>query len=134
VGRRSGSPPKYKVLLAEDEKINRTLMSFIFKQQNWGLTAVANGREALDALDNGDFDLVLMDIQMPLMGGCEAAALIRKKEAETGGHIPVIALTGNAIADFGEESHMRCFDDCIAKPFSLEAFVQVVERHLSPGR
>lgn len=129
-----GPRARYNILLAEDEPINRELMATIIEQQNWEVTAVENGRNALSAMENTDFDLVLMDIQMPVMDGREATDAIRKKEEVTGKHIPIIALTAYAIGDFREECLAHGFDDYIPKPFRLEELLHTVEKLLEKSK
>jgi CheY-like chemotaxis protein len=85
------------ILLAEDKIVNQELTVVMLNR--WGHTVVVaeNGKETLSALENEQFDLVLMDVQMPEMDGFEATAAIREKEKKTGCHIPVIAITAHSM-------------------------------------
>ena len=87
------SKRRLEVLLAEDIPENRALAVALLERQGHSVSVASNGREALELLARETVDLILMDIQMPEMGGVEATAAIREKERATGGHIPIIALT-----------------------------------------
>jgi len=80
----------------------------------------ANGEEAIEALKKSSFDLVLMDVQMPVMDGLEATLAIRKLEALRGTHVPIVALTANVLEEHRREAHQAGFDDYLAKPVKLE--------------
>ena len=86
-----------RVLVAEDNPINQRLASRLLEQRGHSVMVVDNGREAVAALESSVFDVVLMDLHMPIMGGLEATAAIRAQEKGTGGHLPIIALTANAM-------------------------------------
>jgi CheY-like chemotaxis protein len=81
---------------------------------------VANGEEALQALKRKSFDLVLMDVQMPVMDGLEATLAIRKLEGLSGRHVPIIALTANVLEEHRKEAQQAGFDDYLSKPVKLE--------------
>lgn len=136
VSMRNGTGPRvrYNILLAEDEPINRELIKTIIERENWKVTAVENGEEALAALKKIAFDLVLMDIRMPGMNGFDATTAIREKEKNSEKHIPVIALTAYAIGGFREECLAHGFDDYISKPFRQEELVRAIEKHLEKSR
>jgi CheY-like chemotaxis protein len=87
-----------------------------------------NGREALAALDNGQFDFVLMDIQMPEMDGFEATAAIRSKERSRGSHVPIIAMTAHAMSGDCERCLNAGMDGYIAKPTRPAELFQTVSR------
>jgi two-component system sensor histidine kinase/response regulator len=107
-----------RVLLAEDNAVNALLASTLLKKQGHHVTAVVTGREALSALEVSEFDVVLMDVQMPDMDGLEATAEIRRQEATTGRHVAIIALTAHAMV----EDRQRCLDagadGYLSKPFN----------------
>jgi CheY-like chemotaxis protein len=89
---------------------------------------VANGREALAALGAGGYDLILMDCQMPEMDGYEATRAVRQAEIGSGRHLPIVAMTANAVA--GEREHCLAagMDDYIAKPVKMSVLVAVLQR------
>ena len=114
--------------MAEDNSVNQRLALELLGK--WGCTAAAvlNGRQALDALEEEAFDVVLMDVQMPTMDGYEATRTLRRRELETGNHIPVIAMTAHAL----EKDRQLCLDagvdGYVAKPISREALWGELER------
>ncbi|MDH5298750.1 MAG: response regulator, partial [Desulfobulbaceae bacterium] len=101
----------------------------IIGQQNWRITAVENGREALSALERDTFDLILMDIQMPEMDGFEATAAIRKKE--NGEHIPIIAMTAHALKGDREMCLAAGMNDYVSKPITPEELLVAIERQIN---
>jgi CheY-like chemotaxis protein len=108
--------PSLRVLLAEDNPVNQRLVLRMLEKRGHRVVVVGDGGQALAALDRAPFDLVLMDLQMPVMGGFEALDAIRSRERTTGGHLPVIALTANALKGDRERCLQAGFDDYIAKP------------------
>jgi len=117
----------YKILVVEDNMVNRKVAHFMLEKQGHDLTAVENGKEALNAMENGIFDLILMDVQMPVMDGFEATAAIRKKEETTGTHIPIIAMTAHAMKGDREKCLEAGMDDYITKPLNPEDVFQRIE-------
>ena len=88
---------RLRVLLAEDNSVNQTLGVRLLERRGHAVVVAETGSAALGALANQPFDVVLMDVQMPEMDGLEATALIREREKTTGKHIPIIAMTANAM-------------------------------------
>ncbi|HEX8461153.1 MAG TPA: response regulator [Segetibacter sp.] len=119
-----------KVLIAEDNEVNQLLLAGILR--HWGVEAkiASTGFEVLDLIEKGDFNLVLMDIQMPQKSGIEAAGEIRKLKNTTKSNIPIIALTANALK--GEEKKYKAvgMDDFLTKPFKEEELYEVITRVL----
>ena len=100
--------------------------------QRLGFTAstVSNGREAVDAELRERYDLIFMDVQMPVMDGFEAAAEIRRQEIRTRGHVPIVAMTANALNEDRDACLAAGMDDYVSKPVSLANLRAVIERWL----
>ncbi len=117
-----------KVLLAEDNAVNRTLATRLLQKHGHTVIVVENGRQALEALERENVDLVLMDVQMPEMDGLEATAAIREKEKKTGDHLPIIALTAHAMKGDREKCLAAGTDDYLTKPIRTADLFAAVER------
>jgi CheY-like chemotaxis protein/HPt (histidine-containing phosphotransfer) domain-containing protein len=116
-----------KILIVEDNEMNRLLVTTILEQYNAILYEAGNGREAVDALRRNTYDLVLMDMQMPVMSGLEATRIIRREISTT---IPIIALTANAIKGESDKCIEAGMNGYLSKPFSEEALLQVMTEWL----
>jgi CheY-like chemotaxis protein len=116
-----------RVLLAEDNAVNALLASVLLKKHGHDVTHVVNGRQALDAMTLHEFDLVLMDGQMPVMDGLAATAEIRRAETRTGRHIAIVALTAHAMSDDRKRFLDAGADGYLSKPFSPEQLYSVIE-------
>ena len=125
---------KLDILLAEDNPINQRVAVRLLEKRGWRVTVVANGREALEALESRTFDLALMDVQMPVMNGLEATAAIRDKERSSGEHLPIIALTAGVMVWDRQKCLQAGMDDYIAKPFQTQALMNVLAAHAAPQR
>lgn len=122
-------PPQRKALLAEDTFINQTLQTILLSRMGYTVTLANNGVEAVEAFTQNAFDVVLMDIQMPEMGGIEATRLIREHEAARQmPPTPIIAVTANALKG-DRESYIACgMDGYVSKPISLETLKNEMTR------
>jgi PAS domain S-box-containing protein len=105
-----------RVLLAEDNRVNQKLATSLLEKEGHRVVLARNGREALLALDQSVFDLVLMDVQMPELDGMETTALIREKERKLGGHVPIIAMTAYAMTGDREKCMAAGMDGYVSKP------------------
>jgi CheY-like chemotaxis protein len=122
-----GAAESLDILVAEDNPINQAVVRRLLEREGHGVTIVGNGREALDAIAGHDFDLVLMDVQMPEMDGLEATGRLRELEAETGGrHLPVIALTAHAMVGDRERCLEAGADEYVAKPIDSSVLLNVM--------
>jgi CheY-like chemotaxis protein len=104
------------VLLAEDNLINQRLAVRMLEKLGCSVTVAADGAEAVEAVAREPFDVVLMDVQMPRMGGFEATRLIRQRENQSGLHLPIVALTAHAMTGDKERCLEAGMDDYVTKP------------------
>ncbi len=116
------------ILLAEDNPINQKLALRLL--DNWGYSVhlANNGKEALAILEKEKIDLVLMDVQMPEMGGFEATAVIREREKTTGQHLPIIAMTAHAMKGDQEKCLQAGMDAYLSKPIQKEVMFKTIEQ------
>ena len=116
-----------RILLVEDNPVNQTLAVRLLEKRGYTVTITGNGREALAAYEEAQFDLVLMDVQMPEMDGFEATATIREKEKISGTHIPIVAMTANALKGDQERCLEAGMDGYISKPVRTTELFAVIE-------
>jgi len=121
-----------RILVAEDNRLNQEVCAAMLKALGYRCTIASNGREAVDAIEREPYDLVLMDFQMPEMGGLEAARIIRAREAGTGRRITIVALTAHAMGGYREQCIENGMDDYLPKPFTLEEMREMLQRWV-PG-
>ena len=107
-----------RVLVAEDNPVNQELVTIILQSLGCEVVVVGNGQLALDALENAEFDLVLMDCQMPEMDGFAATRALRERERQSGQHMQVVALTANAMSSDRDACLAAGMDDYLSKPFT----------------
>ena len=105
-----------RILLAEDHPVNQKVAVRMLERLGHAVVVAADGNKAIAALEDGRFDVVLMDVQMPEMDGFEAVRIIRARETTTGTHLPIIALTAHAMQGDRERCLRAGFDDYLAKP------------------
>lgn len=117
-----------RVLLVEDNAVNRKVALAMLERGGHSVAVAENGKEAVRLAQTERFDLILMDIQMPEMDGLEATRVIRQREAETGSHVPIIAMTAHALKGDNERFLGAGMDGYIAKPFQQEALVEALAR------
>jgi len=117
---------RIRVLLAEDNAVNQKLAARLLEKRGYSVTVTANGSEALAALEKANFDLVLMDVQMPEMDGFEATAAIREREKTSGGHLTIIAMTAHAMQGDREQCLAAGMDGYISKPIKAEELYQLL--------
>jgi len=123
---------KLRILLAEDNAINQKLGVRLLEKRGHSVTVANDGKEAVAAVKDGGFDVVLMDVQMPNMSGLEAAAAIRTMERATGSHIPIVAMTAHAMKGDQERCLEAGMDGYISKPIQPDHMMEVIARVTSP--
>ena len=117
-----------RVLLVEDNEINRRVAVGLLHSRGHQVVLAENGQEAVNTLADQEFDVVLMDMQMPVMDGYEATAEIRKREHQTGGHIPIVAMTAEALKGDRERCLAIGMDDYVTKPIDPAEMYRAIER------
>jgi CheY-like chemotaxis protein len=126
----TSKPRTERVLVVEDNQVNARLA--VRQLQRLGFTAetAGNGREALDAHTREPYDLIFMDVQMPVMDGYEASAEIRRHEIRSRRHVPIVAMTANALNEDRDACLAAGMDDYVSKPVSLANLRIVLDRWL----
>jgi CheY-like chemotaxis protein len=120
-------PRGLRVLLAEDNEVNQRLASRLIEKRGHTVVLASNGREALEAIEKQSFDLVVMDVQMPEVDGFEATAAIRRRENETGTHIPIIAMSAYALTGDRERCLAAGMDGYVSKPIQAKELFEAIE-------
>jgi two-component system, sensor histidine kinase and response regulator len=124
----------FTILVVDDNPVNRALAARMLEKQGHLTVAAESGREALKALERQNFDLALMDVQMPDLDGLEATRAIREKERTTGRHLPIIAMTAHAMRGDQERCLAAGMDDYVAKPFKSKDLYSAIESALNGKR
>lgn len=120
-----------RILLAEDDRISQTIAVAVLESQGWEVTAVVNGQEVLDELDNNYHDLILMDVQMPEMNGFETTRKIRVHSNRKISKIPIIAMTAHAVRGDREKCLAAGMNGYLSKPIETKIFMEVIDKILS---
>jgi signal transduction histidine kinase/CheY-like chemotaxis protein len=121
----SGSSLSLRILLAEDNLVNQRVAMGMLGKMGHRITLATNGLEALEQWRQGDFDLILMDVQMPEMNGLQATMQIRREEAR-GAHVPIVAMTASAMSEERDRCLGAGMDDFISKPVSFKVIEQMI--------
>ena len=122
------------VLLAEDNELNMEIAEFLLQNEGADVTRAWNGQEAVEIFKksrSGDFDVILMDIMMPVMNGYEATKRIRSMDREDAKTIPIIAMTANAFTEDRLKAKKAGMNEYIAKPVDVKLLVKVIHELLS---
>ena len=122
-----------RILLAEDNVVNQRLAVRLLEKQGHMVFLASAGVKVLEAMEKDSFDLVFMDVQMPVMDGVEATAAIREKEKATGTHIPIVAMTAHAMAGDRQRFLESGMDGYVSKPVHSQELFDAIETALSPG-
>ena len=119
------------ILLAEDNELNMEITEFVLQNEGADLTKAWDGQEAVELFRNsepGEFDVILMDIMMPVMDGYEAAKMIRSLDREDAKTIPIIAMTANAFTEDRIRAKEAGMDEHVAKPVDVELLIKVIHK------
>ncbi|MBK8093437.1 MAG: response regulator [Verrucomicrobiaceae bacterium] len=118
------------ILVVEDGRVNQLVAAKLLEDRGHKVDVASNGLEAVDAVRQHSFDVILMDVQMPEMNGFQATAAIRQIEEKHGGHVPIIAMTANALKGDREQCIAAGMDDYVAKPIHSADLLHAVERFM----
>ena len=124
---------RLRILLAEDNEINQKMTRVLLTRQGYAVDLASNGKEAVDAAQRGDYDLIFMDVQMPEMDGFEAAQEIRRLE-DGQSHTPIIAMTAHALHGDRQRCMDAGMDDYVSKPLDPRKVFQAIERWADTGQ
>jgi CheY-like chemotaxis protein/HPt (histidine-containing phosphotransfer) domain-containing protein len=130
-------PRRLRILVAEDQAVNRRLVTTILEKRGHTIEQVEDGKQACDAVAasaDRPFDVVIMDLQMPEMGGLEATQMIRQREAGTGRRTPIVALTAHAMKGDRDRCLAGGMDDYLSKPIDTSLLIATVESIDDPAR
>jgi two-component system sensor histidine kinase/response regulator len=125
--------PPLTLLLAEDGLVNQTVARRLLEKHGHSVTVVGDGREAVQTLETATFDVVLMDVQMPVLDGFAATAEIRRREVGTGKHMPIVAMTAHAMKGDRERCLAAGMDGYVSKPIRSRELFRAIAEVLSPG-
>ena len=125
---------RFKILLAEDHPINQKLIMTTVKKAGFNIECVNNGKEALEAHKKNSYDMILMDVQMPVMDGLSAASEIRKFELELNRHTPIVALTAHAMSGDKEKCLAAGMDDYLTKPINTNKLITLIKNVMNCER
>ena len=124
---------KARLLVAEDDEVTRKVLGFMLQRSGFDFDFAMDGRQAVEMWEQGGYDLVVMDGQMPGMDGFAATAAIRGREQERGGHIPIIAVTAHALREDKERCLAAGMDAYVSKPIDFKTCMEVIRGLLGQG-
>ena len=116
------------ILLVEDNAVTQKLMVKLLEKRGHQVATLGDGRAAVEAVERHSYDLIFMDVQMPEMDGFEATARIRQREAQVGGHVPIVAMTAHAMTGYRERCLEAGMDDYVSKPMKPQDLYDAVAR------
>lgn len=116
------------VLLAEDTRANQVFVSHVLRRRGHSLDVASNGQQTIEQIQNHDYDVVLMDVQMPVMDGFQATAAIRALEDRRKAGVPIIAMTAHAMSSDERQCLSAGMDAYISKPINSQALIELVEK------
>ncbi|HBV85776.1 response regulator [Desulfosporosinus sp.] len=117
-----------KLLIAEDDVVIRKVLEHFSVRKGWSVIVAENGQAAIDAYQKQEFDVIIMDCQMPILDGYKAAGTIRRFEGQKMKRTPIIALTANALNSARQTCLDAGMDDYLTKPVETQAFYAIVDK------
>lgn len=125
-----------KILLADDNEINRMLACRMLEAMGFAsVDGVANGRDAIMAMERTAYDLVLMDVEMPILDGLEATKVVRDPSSPVRNHgVPIIAMTAHIMQEDRDRCTAAGMNDYVTKPLTRATLAEVIDRQLRPGK
>lgn len=130
-GHKPGDCSRRRILVVEDDEVSKTVVQTYLKKLNFEVVTADNGKAAIELAEKNRFDLILMDIQMPVMDGITATQAIRKNEEPMGEHTPIIALTAYALTGDREKFLDAGMDDYISKPINLNLLSKIIDYYIA---
>jgi CheY-like chemotaxis protein len=127
--RRDTPQSRYRILLVEDNAVNRRVSGRILEKAGYSYDVACDGKEALEAVAHAQYDLILMDCRLPRMDGFQATAEIRRHETE-GRRTPIIAMTADAVEGTREKCLAAGMDEYVVKPVTMPGLMGILERYL----
>ena len=115
-----------RILVVDDDTVMRNILSVLLKRADFEVDVADDGLIGVEMWEKGDYDLVLMDVQMPRMNGFEATSTIREKERTHGGHTPIVAITAYALEKDKEECLAAGMDAYLAKPINFKKCIEMI--------
>ncbi len=119
------------ILIAEDDPTIRRLMATLLSRRGFPCSLVDNGRSAVDAWEENEFDLIFMDIQLPILDGLKATKMIREREIARGGHTVIIAITAYAMATDRKKCLEAGMDEYLSKPIRFDDIFSLISKYSS---
>ncbi len=119
-----------RILIAEDNAVNQKIVVKVLEKRGSSVKVVQNGQEAMDLFNKEPFDIILMDVQMPVLDGMEATRLIREEEKQTGKHIPIVAMTARAMEGDEQKCLASGMDGYVSKPIDSLKLYETIENLL----
>jgi CheY-like chemotaxis protein len=123
-----------RLLIAEDSTVIQNITKRVLQFQNFEITAVKNGKQVMDKMKDSNFDIVLMDINMPVMDGMECARQIRQLDDDAKSNVPIVAITGNAKNYSLDDFKKAGIDEYLPKPLNFDQLVNTVKKYATEGR
>jgi PAS domain S-box-containing protein len=120
-----------RLLIAEDDAITTKVFGMMLKNLEFDFDFVADGRRVVEMWEKGGYDLIIMDVQMPVLDGFKATAIIRERERESGGHVPILAMTAHALREDEEKCLAAGMDAYVSKPIDFMKCIEVIREMLA---